>query len=128
MTAVEIIALVTIILSVIKLVTVYINPKAWYEGPIARIWTRPVAGTVISLALGVVILNYLLQELTIVQVFASVAFASVLFSLMLIPYYKELHGIFLKDGQSGDQIFKKSWLGTVAWVALMVWALVEIFT
>ncbi|MDP2651343.1 MAG: hypothetical protein Q8O98_01995 [bacterium] len=127
MSAIEIIALVTIIISVIKLVVITINPKAWYEGPLVKVWTNKVSGTLISLALGAVVLNYLLEELTIVQVFASLTFASLLFMLILIPYYRELYNMVLRDHSKGRDIFKRSWLGSIAWIALMIWVLVELF-
>ncbi|MEX0919215.1 MAG: hypothetical protein WDZ64_00510 [Parcubacteria group bacterium] len=126
MSAIETIALVLIGISVIKMITILISPRAWYEGPVAKLWSTPVVGTLLSLVLAWVVLKYLLVELTIVQVFASMAFTSLLFFLILMPYYHELHRMIYREGQSGMSIFKKSLVGTLAWLALMVWVLVEI--
>jgi len=129
MTPVEIIALIFIVISIIKLITIAISPKAWYgsSNPLVKlVWNR-ISATIFSLIIGGVILYYLLAEISIVQLFVAVIFS---FLLMIITVAPDIDKV-LKAVP--DQIEKKKgsflveyWPAIIAWVGLMVWTVWEI--
>ncbi len=129
MTPVEIIALIFIAISIIKLITIAISPKAWYgsSNPIVKlVWSR-ISATLFSAVIGGVILYYLLAEITVAQLFVSVIFAFLLMILTVAPDIEKV----LKAVP--DQIEKKKgsflieyWPAIIAWVGLMVWVVWEI--
>lgn len=124
MTPVEIIALIIVVIGVVKLITIMINPHAWLNFA-GKLWASPTMLRIIALILGGVILYYLLAELTIVQVFASTAFATMLLWLGFAPYKKELFEMISHDRE--QNILRKNWLLTVVWLVLALWVLKDIF-
>ncbi|MFC1703879.1 hypothetical protein ACFL1E_03720 [Candidatus Omnitrophota bacterium] len=125
MTPVKIIALVFILFALVKLLVIAINPKSW-KGVVKKFYAKPLYITVIALILGVVILRSLLQELTIVQIFASMTFMMVLMMVQFAAYGKEITEISDKF-LNNRNILKKIWLSLSIWLILMIWVLVDIF-
>ena len=129
MTPIEIIALIFIIISVIKLITIAVSPKAWYgsSNPLVKlVWNR-ISATIFSLIIGGLILYYLLAEISIVQVFASVMFGFLLMILTVAPDVEKV----LKAVP--DHIEKKKgsflahyWPAIIVWAGLMAWTVWEI--
>lgn len=127
MTAIEIIALVFVAFSATKIAVLLIKPTAWYGGPAGKLWSNPIIAYPAITVMGAVVLWYLLAELTITQVLAAGIFGFLVFMLDLTPYTGKLFGLIQKDAESGTNILRKSWLGTLVWIVLMVWVLWEIF-
>ena len=125
MTPIEIIALVFVIFALIKLLVICINPASW-KSVVKAIYVKSVFTTIAALIIALVILRYLLQELTIVQIFASMTF---MMALMMVQFAAlgneivELSDKFLND----RNILKKMWLSLSIWIVLMGWVLYEIF-
>ena len=125
MNPLEIIALILIAAVVIKLIVVSISPMSW-KPVVKSIYGRPVVTKVVALVLAAAVLYYLLQELTIVQVFASMAF---MIALMLVQF----SSLGVEIGHMADKflsdrsIMKKLWLTLTLWLVLMGWVLYEIF-
>ena len=125
MTPVEIIALSFVVLAVVKVVVIFINPAFW-KPVVKAVYAKPIYTTGVSLILGAVILWYLLAELTIVQIFASMTF---MMTLMMLQFgslgeeIMELSNKFLND----RSIMKKLWLPLTIWLVLVVWVAYEIF-
>ena len=125
MTPVKIIALVFIIFALVKLLVICVNPSSW-KSFIKKFYSKPIFTIVLALAVAVVILRYLLAELTIVQIFASMTF---MMALMMVQFAAlgneivELSDRFLND----RNIIKKMWLSLSIWIILMVWVLYELF-
>ncbi len=129
MTPVEIIALIFVVISIIKLITIAISPKAWYgsSNPLVKlVWNR-ISATIFSLIIGGVILYYLLAEISIAQLFVAVIFSFLLMIITVAPDIDKL----LKAVP--DQIEKKKgsflveyWPAIIAWVGLMAWTVWEI--
>lgn len=125
MTPIEIMALILIIVSVVKILVILAKPSAWTE-VIKKVWANPFLTGFISFILAVVVLYYLLQELTIVQIFASMLFLALLAAIGIATYCKEVVGIaqkLLKD----KNILKKSWLYLIIWIVLIIWVIKELF-
>ena len=125
MTPLEIIAVIMIALGVIKFLVLAVKPRAWIK-VVNVVYGSPKAITWIGLILGAVILYYLLQELTIVQIFATLAFLSALMMIGVASFSKDLSE-FAKKILARKNIMKKTWLAWVIWLVLMAWALKEIF-
>ncbi|MFH1638435.1 MAG: hypothetical protein ABIB71_08470 [Candidatus Woesearchaeota archaeon] len=124
-TPLEIICLILIGISLIKLVVVAIKPKAWLKVP-ESIFARPCVSMVMSLILAGVVLYFLLQELTFVQVFASMAFFMMIMLAMFSSYSKEVMAMANKLLKKGG-MWKRIWLVVVVWLVLMAWVLYAIF-
>lgn len=122
MTAIETIAGIVAILSLVKILVLLIDRSKWHKHVV-----KPVFGSnsgltsVITLVLAAVVLYYLLQSLTIVHIFAVMAFFGLLIMFGFVHYQKELMGFV-------DKIYKKDfggwlWFYIVIWVVLSVWVL-----
>ena len=123
-TPVEWIALAIIVLSAIKIVFLLCCPKTWM-GFGKKVWSNSGLMALLGLALGAVILYYLLQEITIVQILATTAFVACLFMVGLAERAKEIINLYEK------QIKSKTWLKQyilfmIIWLALLAWGLKEI--
>ncbi len=125
MTPIEIIALIFIAFAVIKLSVIWFSPKAWMKIPKAM-FSRPIALSVVSLALAGVVLYYLLQELTIVQVFASALFILLVIMASMTVFGKEIVP-FAEKLMAGKSILKRMWFPLIVWDILIFWVLYAIF-
>ncbi len=130
MTPVEIIALVFVVLSVIKLVVLSVSPKAWYgpSNPIVSLIWNKVSAAVLSLVIGAVVLFYLLAEISIVQVFATIVFAFLLAILTISPDIKKLFETLTTHLEKEKNFLSKYWLSAIVWIGLMIWVVWEIFS
>ncbi|MCK4882328.1 MAG: hypothetical protein KAS92_04840, partial [Candidatus Omnitrophica bacterium] len=108
MTPVKIIALVFIVFALVKLLVICIDPASW-KSVIKTIYTKSIYTTVFSLIAALVILKFLLQEMTIVQVFAAMTFMMALMMAQFAVLGKEI--IELSERFFSDRsIMKKLWL------------------
>ncbi|MCK4829681.1 hypothetical protein KA005_78885, partial [bacterium] len=70
-------------------------------------------------------LFFLLQELTIVQIWASMFFSVVLIVMGLAPYTKSMREVENK-WHSETGAVKKRWFASVVWVAISIWVIISI--
>ncbi len=124
MTPIEIMALVIALLSLIKLTTIIIKPKAWAE-VVNVVYKNPYITTAASIILASISLFYLLQELTIVQIFASMFFLMFLMLIGFAAFSKETLA-FSASLLRQKNILQRSWIPLVVWLGLVVWVLFEI--
>ncbi len=125
-TSVEILALIFLIVASIKTVVILIKPSAWLNGVVKKVWAKPRLMMIISLILSVVVLYYLIQSVTIVEIFAVILFLSLLAAVGISVYYKEM--ISLAQKLMKDRtIIKKSWLYIIIWIALIIWGFYALF-
>jgi len=125
LTIIQIFALIVIALAAIKMIVILIKPKAWLE-LVKLIYAKPALTMAVSLILAVITLNYLIEEITITQILASMIFIMLIGALTISGYFKEMSPMFekmLKD----KKILRKAWLPIIVWVILLVWAIIEIF-
>lgn len=122
-TAVEIIALALIALSVIKILMI---PKAWLKYVIKPFYSKAGILFGVEVILAGAVLYFLIQSgLSIVQILAVVGFGALLTGMTFAWYGKETllwAKRVLKKG-----IWKKAWLPILIWVALIVWGALELF-
>jgi len=123
MIPIEIIALVLIILSLIKIALL---PKIWMKYVIKPLYSKARILFMGELVLALIVLYYLLQSgLTIVQILAVTAFTALIMGMTFAWFGKETlmwAGTVLKKG-----VWKKAWLPILIWVALITWGALELF-
>src|SRR3989344_2440503 len=116
MTPIEIMALLLVVLGIVKLLFMFIHPKSWLR--VAQIaFINSVLTTIVAVVVAGVTLFYLLQELTIVQIFASIWFTMMLVVIGIAPFSAELRGWAEKLLQKKN-IIRKSCLSMVIWIVL----------
>ena len=125
MTPVEIIALILSIFILVKLVVLVIRQKAWMKIPKA-IFAKPILTMTISIVLACVVLYFLLMEISIVHIFASMLFFGLMFAATLAAYPKALEAM-TKSIMKEKHLIAKGWLPTLIWVLLLVWVLWALF-
>ena len=125
-TPVQWMALILIVVSLIKILVILIKPKAWYSNVVKPIWKSPAITMVVSLILAAVVLYYLIQEITIVQILASMLFFALLMAVGFSIYQKEVLGIADKMFKSKDLV-KKSWLYIILWLIVIGWGAKVLF-
>ena len=125
-TPVEIIALVIIIFSVIKMFVLFVNPKAWMNFA-KGIYAKPNVTSFGAFVLGAIVLYYLIQSgITIVEILAVTAFVSLLIMIGLAkeigPLMKKYEAM-IKKGN----LWKEYWFYILIWVILLAWGAWELF-
>lgn len=125
MTPIEIIALIIIIISAIKIIVILANPKSWAD-VVKKIWANPMITSVISFILAAIVLYYLLQSgLTIVQILAVTLFVALLMAVGIGMYATEMISMATKMLKKG--VLKKAWFYTLIWIVLLIWGAKELF-
>jgi len=125
LTPVEIIALILIIFATLKIVVLLISPKSWINF-VKGLWSNVVIIQLVSFVLAGIVLYYLLQQMTIVQILSVYAF----FALMLVfGIASEAEFLFKKyDVQiKQKKLWKRYWFYTLLWVILLAWGTYALF-
>ena len=125
MVSIEILALILIIITAIKLLVLLTNPKKWV-GVVDSVWKNAGLTTIICLVGAGVVLYYLLQELTIVHILAVMLFLALVMGLSISAYSKDLM-VFARKMLKDKAIVKKGWLAIIVWVIIILWGLKELF-
>jgi hypothetical protein len=125
MTSVKIIALIFVIFALVKMLVVFIDPASW-KSVVKKIYVKPIYTITISLISAAVILRFLLQEITIVQIFASMTFMMALMMVQFAALGNEVVEITEKF-LDNKNLIKKLWLSLTLWILLMGWVLYELF-
>lgn len=126
MTPIEIMALIAAIIVPIKLIMVWRSQKSWFNTVTKRYWGNAIVTTILSLIVVVVTLFYLLQELTIVQIWAATLFAMALISLGLAPFSKYMLNV-EKKWFTETNVIKTGWVAAIVWLVLVIWVLYTLF-
>ena len=125
MTAIETMAFVVVALVGVKILVILVDPKSWIK-VIKTVHSVPVFTTLVSLVLAGVTLNYLLEELTIVQIFGSMLFFMFLMMIGVSAYSKEVVP-WATNLLKNKNTIRRSLLVIVVWVGLMIWVTYELF-
>ena len=121
---IELFALILAIFILIKLIVISVNPKSWMRFS-KNLFVKPWLTTSISLILALVVLYYLLLEMTIVQIFAVMLFLTLIIFAGMAHFAKDLHKTIDKNIKGK---IKDSWLSIIIWFLLSLWVLVSVFT
>ncbi len=125
MTPVETIAFLIILGSAIKIVMLLINPSGWL-GFAKKVWANKGTVKFISIVVAAVLLYYIVQEISIIQILATTAFVA---SLMVFGMASEA-GMLIRKYENKikrGKIWKEYWLYTLIWIALMIWGVKALF-
>ncbi len=122
---VEWFVLVFAILVIIKLLICSFNPKGWLNLT-KGLYKNGIVLFIVELILAAILFYYLLMELSIVQIFATITLGALLTGMTFAIYSKEsmsFAGKILK----AKTLLNKAWLPVLIWLALAIWTLVELF-
>ncbi|MBU0612050.1 hypothetical protein KKA39_00085, partial [Patescibacteria group bacterium] len=120
--SIEIMALFVIGLSLVKLIVIFINPKIWMDKVVRVVYSHKIFLPVF-LILSVVGLYYLLQELTIVQIFGAMFFFMFLFALSFMIIAKDFLPFIESIYKDKKEMIRRSWFLILVWLVLIFWAL-----
>lgn len=125
-TAIEIFALIILVLSLIKILVIFKNPMTWLNKVVKPMYNNPVRLQIVGLILGAGSLYYLLQVMSIVHIFAVMFFFSMILLVGITPYSKDMLSFTTKIYKQ-EGIMKRAWLSLGLWLILIMWALYELF-
>ena len=123
MTPVEVIALVTAIVVLGKVVTLLRSQRRWFSGVTTKFWGGTGTTTMaVAAVVAAATLWFLLEELTIVQIWAAMMFCMAITVMGLAPFSKYL--LEAEDKWfSETNTLRKGWLPAIVWVGLSLWVL-----
>ena len=116
-------ALILAIFVLIKLIVISINPKSWMRFS-KNLFVKPWITVSVSLILALVVLYYLLVEMTIIQIFAVMLFLSLIMIAGTAHLAKDIHKTIAKDIKGK---IKDAWLSIIIWFILSIWVLISLF-
>ena len=122
-TAIEWIALIFVVAGLIKMIVILVNRKAWLP-VIDAVYGNPKASTPVFIILAGIVLYYLLQTMTIVQIMAAATFTALLVASAFASYGKDL--VKLSKKMLNQSWGFWLWIYVLVWIALMGWTAYEI--
>ena len=123
---IQLMALIFAVVASVKILVILIYPKFWAKQVVKRVWTKPDVMIWISLVLAVICFYFLIQELTIVQIFAVMLFVSLLAAIGVAIYANSVVNMALRLLRDRELV-KKSWLYLVLWIALLAFGFYKLF-
>jgi len=124
MTPIEIIALITAILILVKMIVLYRNPK-----PLFKLGKKLVRHSDkakwVYLILALVVGKFLIDALSIIEITAVLLFSSLLYGVSLMSYGKALRK-FYKEIEK-NHFLQKAWAPVLIYIIIAVWVLFELF-
>lgn len=123
MTVIEIFAVILAILTLAKIITCLINPRAWMK-LVEPLFKNPAITTVVYLILAVVTGYYVLQNTSIVEIGAAMLFFAFLMGIGLFPYSDTI--LKLRD-EVIEKGVGKAWPAVIIWTAFALWILCAVF-
>ena len=125
MTPIEIIALILIVVSLAKIITILFSPGSWHKNVVKKVYTKSKLTPWIFLILTAIVFYYLIQELTVVQILATTLFITLLFGISLSTFSEEIIGLSQKFAKN-KKVLTKSWPSIIIWLILLLWGLKEL--
>lgn len=117
--SVKVLAATLIGISLVKLVVVFRNPKAWI-GFARRLYANPALTSGVALTAGATILFLLIRSgLDVVQILAVCLFVVCLIVVGVAPYAQHLFEWLAT--QDLKQLIRRQWLYIAVWVLLLAW-------
>ena len=123
--ALEIAALLLVVIGLIKLFIVSFNTGAWMK-VVKFLYRNSVALFIVELILALILFYYVIQQFTIVQIMAVIALGALLTGMTFACYGKETIDWASKILKAKN-LLRKAWLPIIIWVILLVWTLLELF-
>jgi len=125
-TAINNIALILIIVSVIKMLVLLVKPAAWMNFG-KNVFKNKALAQIIGLVIAGVVLYYLNDAgISIVTILAVIAFLGGLLLVGLAGYVEDIITKYDAQIKRGN-LWKENWLYALLWIALLVWGAKELF-
>jgi hypothetical protein len=125
-TPIEIIAMVIIAGSVIKMLMLLVNAKSWMNF-VKGFYKNVALAQILGLIVAAVVLYYLRDAgITIVQILAVMGFLAGMLLVGLAPYVGDIVKKYERQVRGGS-IIKDNWLYVLLWLAILVWGAKELF-
>lgn len=118
-------AWIMILFSLIKMLIILVNPDYWINFA-KRFWKYPAMTGLISTLLAGLVLFYLLQDLSIVDIFAVMLFISLIFISTLSSIGNEYLEFSQKLAKKPG-FWNKFWFAFIIWFALIIYCLIIIW-
>jgi hypothetical protein len=126
MTPIEYMAAIVAIAVIVKLLVILIKPTTWMNLVVKPVYSSPIVLMIVGLVLAAGSLWYLLEELTIIQIFAVMFFLSMVAMITSAVYSSEILAV-VKKILRDKKFLKLAWLSIIIWFALAIWVLKELF-
>ncbi|MFB6355048.1 MAG: hypothetical protein ABEJ65_00845 [bacterium] len=124
MTAVEWIASIMVGVVVIKLTFFTFNEELWLAFA-ESIYDHPIIMQIVCLAGALVCLYVLIPSLSIVEIWAVLAFLSLVMGIGLAPYGKSFIGM-ARELLDEKGFWKANGVSVLVWIGLIVWGIYEL--
>ncbi len=125
MTPIEIIAVIFAILILVKIIVVFIRPKAWIR--FAETITRNhLIITLVYIILAIILGYYVFSVFSVVTVFVIAIFGILLMAIGLIPYFESI--IKTTKKMTREKILQSFWLSLLIWLIFAIWVLYVVFS
>ena len=122
--AVEVFAALFAIMGLTKIVVVVVNRKRWR--PVALgIYGNARISSCFFAVLAIVVFYFLIQELSIVQIFAVMLFSSLMIGLSLLQYSDEMTSLIKEVFEKKFSVAQKVLI--FVWIVLQLWVLKSVF-
>jgi len=124
--AIEVIALIMIIVAVIKMIVLLIKPQAWMNFAKGMLGKK-VLTQIVGVVLAAVVLYYLIGAgMTIVEILAATTFVALLLVVGLAQHTDDLVKKYQAQIKRGN-LWKENWLYALLWIIILVWGAKELF-
>lgn len=123
--AIEIAALVIVVLSLIKVLIVVFNARTWMK-VVKFLYGNVVVTFVVELILAGILFYYLIQQFTMVQLMAALGLGALLTGMTFAVYGKETI-VWASKLLNTKSLLKKAWLPILLWLTLVVLTIIELF-
>lgn len=122
--AIDVIAGLLILASLVKLVAVLVSPKSW-AALARRAYAKPLLANAVALVLALVVLYFLLGSgLTILEILACFALFALLMVPAVTPYIHRL--LDWAESREPAGLFQEQGVVIVIWWGFILWGLVEL--
>lgn len=122
---IEIIAIIIILFSIIKLIVFWISPRAWLNFA-GKFYVKPNITSAVSFVFAAIVLYYLIDSgMTIVQILAAWLFVALIMVIGLAQYAHDI--VVWAKSRDHAVWFREQWLLMVIWIGLLAWGIGAIF-
>ena len=125
METLELFALIIALLTLVKILVVLNNPMIWLNNVAKPVYKNPRTLMAAGLIFGATSLYYLLQEISIIQIFAVMFFVVSIFLIGVAPFSKEISK-FAETLYKQKNILRRARVSMIIWIILTLWVISEI--
>jgi hypothetical protein len=125
LTYIEILALIFSLAILFKLLMLIFSRNSWMS-IIKRLYTKKKILFLVEIGLAAVVMYFLLQSLTLIEIMASIFLGAFLTGITFVDFSEEVLPSMLKVFEK-KKFLKRSVIPIIIWLALAIWILLKIF-